>query len=94
MITFRKAAFSGTARLKAESSDIGMTPNSELKLNPRGHLCCWCNQLEKDIRTPKKDQSKNYSVLSMRASDCSLKELSGFQSECKIYRDLDRITKV
>lgn len=94
MVMFRKTAFNGTARLKAESSDIGMTPNSELKPNPRAHLCCWCNQLEKDIHIPKKDQSKNYSVLSVKASACSLNELSGSQSECKIYRVLHRITKL
>jgi len=36
MIMFRKAAFNGIARLKAESSDNGMTPNPELKPSPRG----------------------------------------------------------
>lgn len=38
MIMFRKAASNGIASLKAESSDIGMTPNSELKPNPRGQM--------------------------------------------------------
>lgn len=85
----------GIDSLKAEGSDTGMTPNSELKPNPRRQMACTVGQSAKKRHIYTKEVSEqNRSVLSIRISACSLMELSGTQPQHSIYWDIHWITKL
>lgn len=66
MIMFRKVASNGIDSLKAESSDTGMTPNSELEPNLRGQMASAVgaiNQLEKGHIHKKRIRAKLFFLL-------------------------------